>query len=466
MHIIHDPGCSLAAALDLLSCREFLATGTVFEQRTLFEGIEKLEPASIYYFQSGCRLSRTRYWDLASVVYDRAPITGDVPQMAAALEETFAVIAHNFRRPVMDLTGGFDSRALLAAMLKTGVDFDTVVNGAPSDPDVLTAQAIAQAFGLRHRHQVPAVDTGRSWWEKAVAALPLCDGEYDLLKYAVTYDVQTRLAAEFDATINGSNGEICKGYWWELLFPFTGRRGHFNERAVAAGRFAVATEDSLLERSFPTDLVAHFAGVIRRANAAFDRYPNTAKLDNVYLTLRMQRWQGRIASATSRIWPHVSPFMFRLPMEIALSTPPAVRVRHRMTRRLIEYLNPRLSEVPLAGGFPAAPMRLRNLAQFWPLAVETARKAQKRLGKLLPAPREAPPGPLSNPMLLLWELEEVRDTLDQQKMLTAGLYHRDRLKDYLAKTRAAEYRSNSPFGRILTLELLARAIQPGVCKHN
>ena len=76
--------------------------------------------------------------------------------------------------------------------------------------------------------------------------------------------------------------------------------------------------------------------------------PNTTQMDNVYLNMRMQRWQGRIASSTMRIWPCVSPFMWRLPMEAALSAPPSVRLHSRMSRRLIEHFDPRLASLPLA----------------------------------------------------------------------------------------------------------------------
>ena len=46
---------------------------------------------------------------------------------------------------------------------------------------------------------------------------------------------------------------------------------------------------------------------VARAGAAITQFPNTSQMDNAYLTLRMQRWQGRIASSTNQIWPALSP---------------------------------------------------------------------------------------------------------------------------------------------------------------
>jgi hypothetical protein len=438
---------------DPISCREFLATGTVFEQRTLFQGIEKLGPASVYRFRSGRRQGQAKYWDLTEVMFGRAPFAGNVSSVAAALAETWTTIATQFQRPVLDLTGGFDSRALLGTMLNVAPGCQTVVNGKDGDADVEASKEIAREYGLCHRHQVPSPDSGAAWWSRVKASLALCDGEYDVLSYARTLDFHSRLARDFDVTINGSNGEICKGYWWELLFPFIGWRGHFDDRRLAVGRFAFAGEiGGLLQQEFNEDLGSHFAEVIRKANAEFEEHPNTARMDNIYLTLRMQRWQGRIASATSRVWPCLSPFMFRAPMEMALSAPPSVRVNLRMTRRLIEYLNPKLSRIPLAGGEPAMPLRLSTARYFLPQALELAKKAKRRaLGKVFSRPAPARQQPGNGVLQNVLQVEEAREMLEPAGMVTAGLYNRNVLAGVLNSHGA-------PLGRILTLEMLGRAI--------
>ncbi len=269
-------------------------------------------------FADGCRASRRKYWNVAERMYDRAPERGNVRRLAETLRDTVATIARNYPNPLLDLTGGFDSRAVLGAVLGGGLRFDTVVSGAESIPM------------CSYRGQSPAVSICRTitlppgspdfadWWSGVREALPLCDGELDALAYARTARAHTRAAESFDASINGSNGEVCKGYWWELLFPYTRRRDHFDAKLIAARRFATERDPDLLDGPFSETLVDHFAGIIGRANRGLERHPNTAKLDNVYLTLRMQRWQGRIASSTSRIWPCLSPFSFRRPMEAAL----------------------------------------------------------------------------------------------------------------------------------------------------
>jgi hypothetical protein len=441
-------------AWDRESCTEFLATGTVFESRSLFEGIEKLWPATVFHFQNGRLRSHSKYWDLAATMYDRTSRRGDVPHLAAALKQAVQSVVRSFRRPVFDLTGGFDSRLLLGATLRAGASVDTVVNGKQGDADVTAANRIAQEFALRHRHQEPAPDCTEQWWKNAKASLALCDGEYDVLEYARILEIHRALAGQFDASVNGSGGEVCKGYWWELLFPFTGCKGHFDARHLAARRFVPqGGVPALLATDNPANLTEHFAEIICRANRGFEGLPNTAKVDNVYLTLRMQRWQGRVASATSRLWPCVSPFLFRQPLEIALSAPPATRVRHRMTRRLIEYLNPKLAGFPLAQGYPALPLRFGTLHRFAPLASEVGRKIAKRL------PGRAAGPSVANPLKELSEEAEVREMLEARSMASRDLYKERELGEFLRLARGDHFSDAPLFGRILTLELLARAVR-------
>ncbi len=441
---------------DLDSVREFLACGTVFGQRSLFQGIRKLEPATIFSWRPGRDVETMRYWEAERVFWDRAEQPGSVEGLGQALRDTIHDFERCYSRPAMDLTGGLDSRAVLGAMLAEDIRFETVVNGDDDHPDVIAANRIASEFGLEHRQQVLASDWQSRWWERTVDALSLCDGEYDVLEYSRVLENHSTLAATFDASINGSGGEFCKGYWWELLYPKVGQTD-FDPRKIAAGRFATdGWSDGLLVRPFDTSLADWFAHVISEANAGLEQHPNTAQLDNVYLTLRMQRWQGRIASATNRLWPCASPFMCREPMEQALGAPPAVRLRDRMSRNLIEHLNRRLAELPLAQGYPALPLRLSTAPRFWRLGLELGGKVIRKLsGRGQPPP---PPRPQQNLGKLLAE-EAVRDHLTPASMQTRELYEPARLEAFLAEALPGTPRHEAHLGRVLTLEMLARAVR-------
>lgn len=438
---------------DVRGVRQFLAYGNVFEGRTLFEGIEKLRPARITHWSEDLGWGERLYWDVRSTYWDRARCRGGAAELAEALHDTMSRVAGRMPKVVLDLTGGFDSRAVLGAALCARMRPDTVVVGTPGEGDVVSSRLIAAEYGLHHEVLEPGFASAAEWWQWARRALVYTDGEFDVLLYARVLKIHEGLRGHYSASVNGSNGEIAKGYWWELLAPRVGEKHAFDARRIAAQRFAHEGDvPGLLQAHFAAGLVDEFSGIIERETAGLEDAPNTALLDHVYLALRMQRWQGRLASSTARLWPCVSPFCFRAPMEAALATPPAERLRCRLSRHLIELQDPRLARLPLAGGYPATPLRPTNFASHWRLAVEwggrAARYASRRIG-LRQAPRAA------EPQDQLWGAPDFAALLDPGEMASASLYRAERLREVLSEGGRPGW---AKLGRIVTLELLARRI--------
>src|SRR5262249_44467209 len=145
------------------------------------------------------------------------------------------------------------------------------------------------------------------------------------------------------------------------------------DAARAARRFVPDDwADGMLASPAAPSLARHFEEVVARVNAGLEGLPNTVLADNLYLNLRMHRWAGRLASATDRIWPCATPFMFRRPVEVALTAPVATRAHNRMARAMIAHLNPGLAAMPMAGGSPASPVGADNFWRFAPLLAENA----------------------------------------------------------------------------------------------
>ena len=220
---------TLRADWDPSGLRFFLATGSVFEKHSLFAGIEKLPPAGVFRFERGKAIDERKYWRLADFCFDKAQAQGDVPGLAAGLQRAMGVIGSNFPGAVLDLTGGYDSRALVGAMLQEpGLRFHTVVNGAPESGDAMVARRIAEQFGLPHERRDRGPVEAQAFWNRAKESVAMTDGECDLLLQASVVETHSALSDRFTASINGSNGEICKGQWWEVLLPHMGSRGHFD----------------------------------------------------------------------------------------------------------------------------------------------------------------------------------------------------------------------------------------------
>lgn len=422
--------------------------------------MRKLEPATIFDLRGGRLAPRERTWDLRSLFPGgMAGGLGSAPALAEALVAAVEQTLAGFARPIFDLTGGFDSRAVVAAALATGRPFECVVNGRDDDPDAVSAQRIATKLGLKLLRLRPGLDYGLRSLAAIERAVSLTDGEHDAVEYSSVLEIQERLSRQGDVTVNGTAGEVCRGYWWDLLAPHTGSRTRFD--AMKAARRFVHDDwaDEVLASPAAPSLAAHFAEVVGRANAGLEDLPNTVRADNLYLSLRMHRWAGRLASATDRIWPCATPFMFRRPLEIALTAPVAARAHDRMMRRLIEHLSPALARLPMAGGWPAAQLRPSNLLQFLPLFAKNVSKGVRRVRRSLGKPAPARPDPSARTAAAdLWAQDDVRALLRPDAMKTAHLYDPAALAAFFADSQSDGATTDSKLGRVLTLELVAHAL--------
>lgn len=427
--------------LDPLACQEYLCTGTVYEDRTIYQEVRKLAGASVHVFSSGALRRVDKYWDISNTAENPLKPSAAPSHLWETLVSAATRIGKTFTKPVCDLTGGYDSRALVAAFLGSGVPFSTTVSGDQHSADVRISKALAGLAHLPHVHSVLESPVG---FDDVKAAVQLCDGEYDALEYARIMRIHQQLATRFDISLNGSFAEIGRGYWWDLLWPHAGKRGAIDAYTIARRRFAPS------ESFFPwfaaekrIDLPSHFAEVVQRTNAGLEGLPSTLQIDNVYLMMRMQRWQGRIASSSNQLWPCLSPFMFRSVLEAMLRAPAQCRRRSLLIRTTLARFRPQLAAYPLEHGYPAAPVTLNNVYRFWPLLPYYGAKVWSRVRTKLPLTR-APPSP---PRPLTRLLEPKKRLLDPERMHSIDLFDPLVLRERLNPDHPL-------YARLLSLELV------------
>jgi asparagine synthase (glutamine-hydrolysing) len=148
-----------AGEIDPQAILEFLDSGFVTEERTVFKGLRKLPPATVLEWQDGKTLQKC-YWTLPEA--DEAnPV-----HFEEAVEETEKLIVEAVRlRLVSDvpigalLSGGIDSTLVCWALSKLNADIRAFTVGTPGDQDDETEQAreIANILGIPH--QIVHLDT-------------------------------------------------------------------------------------------------------------------------------------------------------------------------------------------------------------------------------------------------------------------------------------------------------------------
>ncbi|MGH9848255.1 MAG: hypothetical protein ACREBD_00225 [Blastocatellia bacterium] len=442
--------------LDATGCEEFLRTGVVYEDRTLFREVKKLAPATVYRFAHGKLSGAQSYWRMIDLNPEAFKGEKAVEQLGEKLISAVKRIARVYPNPVCDLTGGYDSRAIVAAFMSAGAAFETTVTGAGNDADVVISKRLSKLIGTPNWHFEPE---GEFSFDHLRQALQLTDGECDLVEYARIHSLHRKLSVDFDASINGSYGEIARGYWWwELLFPKTGKREQIDLYKLASKRYAT---DPCSPQLFPPglglDLVEHFAVMISRLNRGLIDWPNTAQMDHAYLMLRMQRWHGRIASSTDQIWPCLSPYIFRSVLDTALQTSVGARKNSRLVRHLLSRLQPRLAAYPLEPGYPAMPLDLKSwprfLPAFWHYAGKLRVKANRKLFN-----HNASISNSETPRLQLWRDEETQEMLNPINMRLNSLIDSLRLNDFLKSSQQPHFAFDQQWRRVLTVEMALRLL--------
>jgi hypothetical protein len=446
--------------LDSVACQEFLASGIIYENRTFYEGIQKLTAASVVRIQKGAEAPAEIYWDASKLKLESLRGKEAVDALWEKTTRAAKRVESLYSNSICDLTGGYDSRILVAGFVGAGVRCATAVSGPADSHDVIISRGLAKMLGLPHLHNPPLE---RISFEQLEGPLPLTDGECNLVEYAAICENHRKLSQQFDISINGSFGEVARGYWWELLFPRIGARGTLDARKLAARRYAAQGWDpSMIPAKNRIELVDHFTGIINRANAGLSNFPNTFQMDHAYLRMRMQHWQGRIASSTNQIWPCLSPFMFRSVLEPMLETRALLRWRSLLVRKMLAKFSPRMAAYPLEHGFPAEPTTWRNFYRFTPLGVYFAEKVVRKVkGKLGERKAATSTGSRLTPRLQLWNDERVVEVLRPAHMKLNAWMDVNALEDFLGRSQGASFAFGDQWARLLSLECTLRSVERG-----
>jgi hypothetical protein len=440
------------STLDPIGAQEFIAGGVIHEDRTLHREVRKIGPGCVVRIRGGEIDGTTRHWHGGMV----PPGTLDGDDAVEALSTSLVDVARRIHavhpRIVSDLTGGYDSRAIAGGLLEAGVPFATTVTGPGSHSDVTIADSVAHAVNLRHlwialRPALSLADVER--------ATRFTDAAYDAVGYSGILRIHGALAESFDVSLNGSAGEIARGRWWEHLVPGTSPHVPVDAERIARKRFASEPADrSIFDPATRIDSAAHYTAVVRRALRGLETLPNTVQINHIYLSMRMQSWQGRIASSTNRLWPVVSPFLFRTVMSTMLAMTAGIRRRSLVVRRFLAEHQPDLAAIPIDNGYPPMPFSLRTAHRFRGLPAyyfgRAITHARRRAGFTPPRPPETLE--TMPPRMHLRLDEGVRALLDPARVRLSEIADVRGLRDFLARAEFREFPYDEQWNRLLTVE--------------
>jgi hypothetical protein len=208
------------------------------------------------------------------------------------------------------LTGGYDSRAVVASLRAAAAPFRARVKGHADSEDVKIAGELARIARIPLRHE-PAAELPSSDaddWRRSIAlTLQWQAGQMDVDKHKTLFAHGRRLAPG-NVNVMGTHGEIGRAFYYgSAMRLYPGRALPWND-AQLEDRF-VARRLSDRVPFLRADLVESTAGIIRAAYRQSDRYGLTdlARLDFFYLFEDTRRRNA--ASVASQTGVVVTPLL-------------------------------------------------------------------------------------------------------------------------------------------------------------
>ena len=339
-------------AFDQQACYEYVISGSVFGRRTLVEGISSLPANAILSVTSDETRVHQRPSPIANEPLD-GPITLDrvADYHCARLSEVFAPIAENYGERIrLSFSGGFDSRLMLAMLMKHGARPMLFVYGDDNDEDVRIARTICKAEGLTleciDKSTVPAPDPDAfiGETEKNLFAFDGWKVETPLFDFGA--DRQDRLKRHVDGQVplNGSLGEIYRNFFYMPDRPSS-------TGAVISTFYSRYDPRAFTDRFDEKDYRSAMAASMREAIGAESDELTRSQVEEVYPKFRGRFWTGRDAQINQRFGPMFFPFLEHAAISNTAKIPIGLKDLGYLQGRMIGRVNSRLADYPSDYGF-------------------------------------------------------------------------------------------------------------------
>jgi asparagine synthase (glutamine-hydrolysing) len=379
-----------ARALGLLGdgglCRSGVAAqvllGWQLGTQTLFADVQKVPPGAFAALQDG----------VVSIA-DPDPEPELAFDSAAASVQAAAATIRTFLNDYLDehpdaelqLTGGLDSRILLAAVpQRRRRDLNVMTLTVPDSDDTAIAAELAERYGMRHRQATFAgladLDPATAFRLCLTAARRVDSAADPLALAAVDF---AELSLETRPRIGGLGGEVARGFYY---FGPVRRVPVTRARVSRLARWRMFTNEAAPAAMLTADFASWAAeSVIDDLYGALETSGSDwfRATDEIYLGQRMHRWAGVLASANALERPVVNPMLQPAFLALARAVPPEQKKNARFLSQVLLALDPELGDVRMDGRPPPATYASPSLASRVRLGAtmggKIGRKVQQRL---------------------------------------------------------------------------------------
>jgi asparagine synthase (glutamine-hydrolysing) len=294
---------------DVIDC--FMQLEHLLGKHTWLEHVEVAEPATIYTYRwETDRLTTSRYWSWSQI--SRSTLSFD--QAADALSESLhranVIRGEGEFALGVALSGGLDSRAILAAV--KDLEPTTYTFGLEDSADVKIARRVAALAGVKHVYYDMKVD---DWLPKRFSGVWKTDGMLNM--YHMHYShLMHEIPKIMDVNLSGFLGD-----------------------AVIGGSYLSKKGKSFLNSRVNHTVAQHYYGKFHEMSDVADPFFDLDKVDPYLFYNRGRRMIGMGAEEAAKTIPQRLPFMDIQLMDLSYSLPDEYRIDSKVYNKalLIRY---------------------------------------------------------------------------------------------------------------------------------
>jgi hypothetical protein len=358
--------CASRRRVDTQALYEYVFQGGTYGDDTLAKDIKLLSPDVLH--ELGNRRPAGPWPSYGVPEIAGGSLDDHAERVFATLKQEFADFARAFDGHIdTALSGGYDSRLILALLHNLNVRPDVHVYGRETDPDVVVAKRIAAGEGFPIAH----IDKGTA------PALPLdqaaesiartfhvfdgapTDGIFDNGTDLTSRQNRCRTGA---LMLNGGGGEVLRNFFYLPDHPFSVRQllwSFYTQFDPTAGA------DRFSERAFHDRLAAKVMVTLGTTSDRLSR----PQVELAYPLFRCRYWMGRNNAVNSRFGSALTPFIDDTLVRQTVTVPLAYKNVGVFEARLIALASPSLAAYPSDHGFtfdapPPLAARLRARATY------------------------------------------------------------------------------------------------------
>ncbi|WP_066661905.1 MULTISPECIES: asparagine synthase C-terminal domain-containing protein [unclassified Sphingomonas] len=333
---------------------------------TVFEQLKTLSPNSVVELTATGTVRHSIAKPLPAAPSD-APLSERIvrhrDRLLAIVGAHVDALGGNVRAP---LSGGLDSRLVLAALRARGCDPHLYVYGVPGDEDVVIAQHIGAALGfpIEWLDKEDGVVPPDAFPELVERNFRQFDG---LPTFGNIFDNGTNGAAQLARhadgalAVSGGCGEIYRNF-----FYLPDRR--FTAHDIAQTFFARFTPADATTGFDPHGFIDAIADKIAASLAPPDATGKLARnrVEQIYPRIRCRALFGREISLEARFSPYLMPFLDHRVVAEAMTLPMPLKYAGRFEAALLNAIDPVLAAQPSAYGHDfAGPPNLAHRRTEW-----------------------------------------------------------------------------------------------------